>query len=83
MHCVVWQKYEWYIGYAGCKQWRYVRSTSADFVAQRNIDIARERGMSIKEVLIYDHIDDNTLFVGDMTSKPVKSALVTAKEIPL
>ena len=33
--------------------------------------------MSIKEVLIYDHIDDSTLFDVDMTSKPVKSTLVS------
>ena len=48
--------------------------------AQKQIEIARERGMSIEEILSYDHLLENILFVEDLTAKPNTSELVKELE---
>ena len=40
--------------------------------AQKQIEIARERGISTGEILSYDHLNENILFVEDLTAKPNK-----------
>ena len=48
--------------------------------AQKQIDIARERGISMKEILCYDHNDECMLFDEDLVAKPAKSELMTELE---
>ena len=48
--------------------------------AQKQLEIARERGISIGEILSYDHLNENILFVEDLTAKPNKSELVKELE---
>ena len=49
--------------------------------AQRDIDVARERGMSLREVLTHDILPNSILFDGEFTtSTPYKSKLVTQLE---
>ena len=48
--------------------------------AQVNVDIAKSRGMSTREVFQFDHIEDKMLFDGETASKPRKSELVTELE---
>ena len=47
---------------------------------QRNVDIARGRGISLAQVMEHDLLSTNILFDGDYTSKPDKSALVRELE---
>ena len=49
--------------------------------AQRSIDIARSRGVPLRELLHYDLITDSSLFDGDFTTKPAKHIFVTELEI--
>ena len=49
-------------------------------VAQKQIDIARARGITMTELLCYDLLADNSLFEGDLTAKPNKSELITLLE---
>ena len=48
--------------------------------AQEQIEIARERGISIEEIMSYDHLDENILFVEALTGKPNTSELVKELE---
>ena len=36
---------------------------------QKQIDIASERGILMKEILCHDHLRDNLLFDGDLKAK--------------
>ena len=47
---------------------------------QRNVDIARGRGISLAQVMEHDLCSTNILFNGDYSSKPNKSALVQELE---
>ena len=48
---------------------------------QRNVDVARERGISLAQVMEHDLLTTNILFDGDYTSKPDdKSVLVQELE---
>ena len=57
---------------------RFVRKKTG--AAQKQIDIARERGISMKEILCYDHSDECMLFDEDLVAKPAKSELITELE---
>ena len=57
---------------------RFVRKKTG--AAQKQIDIARERGISMKEILCYDHSDECMLFDEDLVAKPAKSELMTELE---
>ncbi|MES9880567.1 MAG: hypothetical protein ABW185_06755 [Sedimenticola sp.] len=49
--------------------------------AQRDIEIARERGMTLEEVFTHDHLPTSPLFDGDFTSAtPDKSKLMNVLE---
>ena len=48
--------------------------------AQKQIDIARARGISMKEILSFDHLTSNLLFEEDLTAKQNKSDLVKQLE---
>ena len=49
---------------------------------QRNVDIARGRGISLAQVMEHGLLSTNKLFDGDYTLKPDKSALVRKLEEP-
>ena len=49
-------------------------------LAQCEIDITRSRGLSMKEILHYNHITQDILFDGDLTAKPDKPELVRELE---
>ena len=48
--------------------------------AQKQIDVARARGFTMKEILSFDHLISNILFDEDLTTKPNKSELVKQLE---
>ena len=48
--------------------------------AQKQIDVARARGITLKEILCYDHLNTNILFEEDLTAKPNKSELIKQLE---
>ena len=48
--------------------------------AQKQIDIASARGISMKEIVCHDHLRDSLLFDGDLTAKPNKSELIMELE---
>ena len=48
--------------------------------AHRDMEIAKERGESIKNILSYDLLPTNTLFAGDSPTKPVKHTLIAQIE---
>ena len=48
---------------------------------KKNIDIARSRGVPLRELLHYDLITDSSLFDGDFTTKPANHIFVTELEI--
>ena len=45
--------------------------------AQRDIDIAKERGMPLKDIYGFDLLPSSVIFEGDFPTKPDKSALVS------
>lgn len=47
---------------------------------EKQIDVARARGISTIEILRFDHLINNKLSVEDLTVKPVKSPLVKELE---
>ena len=47
---------------------------------QKSIDIARSRGISMRELLQYDHVADSHLFNDYMTSKPQKHTIIAELE---
>ena len=47
---------------------------------QKQIDVARARGISMKEILSFDHLTSNLLFEEDLTAKRNKSDLVKQLE---
>ena len=47
---------------------------------QREINIACSRGVSMKKILEYDHIEQSLIFDDILTKKPEKSSLVKALE---
>ena len=49
-------------------------------LGQRDIDIARSRGVSMKKLLEYDHMEQSVIFEDILTKKPDKSSLVKALE---
>ena len=48
--------------------------------AQRDIDIAKERGMDIETIYSHDVFPISPIFEGDLSSKPDKSGLVSSLE---
>ena len=49
-------------------------------LVQRQIDIARSRGITMKEILAFDLVEDSLLFDDERTSKPDKSQLTKCLE---
>ena len=48
--------------------------------AQKQLEVARERGISMTEILCYDYSDECMLFDEDLVAKPAKSELMTELE---
>ena len=48
--------------------------------SQKHNDIARSRGIPMREILQFDHADDNFLFDGECTSKPEKHKIISELE---
>ena len=49
-------------------------------LAQRNIEIAKQRGFSLTEILSYHLLPQSPLFQGDFPTEPNKSVLVSVIE---
>ena len=49
-------------------------------VAQRDIDIVTERGMSLESIFSHDILQNSIIFEGDLASKPEKSKLIAEIE---
>ena len=49
-------------------------------LAQRNIEIAKQRGLTMAEVLSYDLLQQSPLFKGDYLTEPTKAVLVSEVE---
>ena len=47
---------------------------------QKSIDVARSRGILMREILQYDHVAASPLFYDDMTAKPQKHTIITELE---
>ena len=47
---------------------------------QREIDIARSRGVSMKKIIEYDHLEQSLIFEDILTKKPDKGSLVKSLE---